>query len=88
MSRGLGDVYKRQVRLNISLQEKREAQLKQTLQQAMEDATRAKFANGQITWKKSKDSVALNMALLLQEKPDLQAKYPLLKPGSRRFLIN
>ena len=44
------------VRDSIALQEKQEAQLKQTLQQAMGNASRATFATGCITWKKAKDS--------------------------------
>jgi putative phage-type endonuclease len=76
------------VRQNLAQQEKREAQLKQTLQQAMGDASKATFANGQISWKKAKDSIGFDLERLLQDKPHLQAKYPLLKPGSRRFLIS
>ncbi len=47
------------VRKSIALQEAQEAQLKQTLQQAIGDASRATFATGSITWKKAKDSLAL-----------------------------
>lgn len=75
------------VRQNIAQQEKREAQLKQTLQQAMGEASKAKFANGQITWKKAKDSTALDVATLLKDKPYLQGRYTMIKEGSRRFLI-
>ncbi|MBD9415250.1 YqaJ viral recombinase family protein [Pseudomonas sp. PDM16] len=75
------------LRNSIAQQEKRESLLKQTLQQAMGDASKAKFGSGQITWKKAKDSVVFDQERLLQEKPYLQAKYPLTKPGSRRFLI-
>ena len=75
------------VRGSIALQEKQEAQLKQTLQQAMGDASRATFANGSITWKKAKDSVALDIPRLLKEKPHLQVRYSTTKTGSRRFLL-
>ncbi|VVP00987.1 hypothetical protein PS838_02821 [Pseudomonas fluorescens] len=75
------------VRESIALQEKQEAQLKQTLQQAMGDASRATFASGSITWKKAKDSVALDIPLLLKEKPYLQVRYSNTKTGSRRFLL-
>lgn len=75
------------VRQNIATQEKREAQLKQTLQQAMADATRAEFSHGYVTWKKAKDSTALDVATMLKEKPYLQARYSMIKEGSRRFLI-
>ena len=75
----------------ISEQQKRlralEAQLKQHIQRRMGDATRARFGSGQITWKKARDSVGFDLERLLQDKPYLQAKYPLTKPGSRRFLI-
>jgi len=75
------------VRESISLQQKQEAQFKQTLQQAMGDASRATFATGCITWKKAKDSVALDIPRLLKEKPYLQVRYSTTKAGSRRFLL-
>ncbi len=75
------------VRHNIAQQEKRESQLKQTLQQAMGEATRAQFSSGYITWKKAKDSTALDVATMLKEKPYLQVRYTVVKEGSRRFLI-
>ncbi len=75
------------VRHSIAQQEKRESQLKQTLQQAMGEATRAQFSSGYISWKKAKDSTALDVATMLKEKPYLQVRYAMVKEGSRRFLI-
>jgi len=75
------------VRQSIADKEKREAELKQMLQQAMGDASRAEFSSGYVSWRKAKDSIGLDVAQLLQDKPYLQAKYPLLKPGARRFLV-
>ena len=75
------------VRQRIAQQETREAQLKQVLQQAMGEATRAEFAEGYISWKKSKDSIALDVEQMLKDKPYLQTRYPKIKTGSRRFLI-
>ncbi|POA72512.1 YqaJ viral recombinase family protein [Pseudomonas sp. DP16D-R1] len=75
------------VRQRIAQQETREAQLKQVLQQAMGAATRAEFADGYISWKKSKDSLGLDVEQMLKDKPYLQARYPKIKTGSRRFLI-
>ena len=75
------------VRQYISEKETREAQLKQLLQQAMGEATRAEFSNGFISWRKAKNSIGLDVPQLLKEKPYLQAKYPLLKTGGRRFLV-
>ncbi len=75
------------VRQRMAQQETREAQLKQVLQQAMGAATRAEFADGYISWKKSKDSSGLDVEQMLKDKPYLQARYPKIKTGSRRFLI-
>ena len=75
------------VRQSIAEQEKLEAQLKQTLQQAMGNATRADFETGSVTWKKAKDSVILDVTRLLKDQPDLPQRYALAKTGSRRFLV-
>ena len=75
------------IRQSIAQQETREAQLKQVLQQAMGAATRAEFTEGYISWRKSKDSIALDVEQMLKDKPYLQARYPKIKTGSRRFLI-
>ena len=76
------------VRQSIAQQETREAQLKQVLQQAMGAATRVEFTEGYISWKKSKDSTMLDVEQMLKDKPYLQARYPKIKTGSRRFLIS
>ncbi len=75
------------IRQNIAQQETREGHLKQVLQQAMGAATRAEFTEGYISWKKSKDSIGLDVEQMLKDKPYLQARYPKIKTGSRRFLI-
>lgn len=75
------------VRQTIAEQEKLEAQLKQTLQQAMGSATRATFETGSVSWKKAKDSVILDVTQLLKDHPEYQQRYALTKPGSRRFLV-
>lgn len=75
------------VRASLEVQSKREAELKQQLQQAMGDASRALFANGAVSWRKAKDSVVLDVPRLLKEKPYLLVRYPTTKVGSRRFLI-
>ena len=75
------------IRQSIAEQEKVEAQLKQALQQAMGDASRAIFETGSVSWKKAKDSVTLDVTRLLQEHPEFKQQYATTKPGSRRFLI-
>lgn len=75
------------VRQTIAEQEKLEAQLKQTLQQAMGSATRATFETGTVSWEKAKDSVVFDVTQLLKDHPEYQQRYSQTKPGSRRFLV-
>ncbi len=77
----------KEARACLEIHSKREAELKQFLQQAMGDASRAVFANGSVTWRKAKDSLALDVPLLLKEKPYLLTRFSTTKPGSRRFLV-
>jgi putative phage-type endonuclease len=65
-----------------------EAQTKQRIQQRMGEATKAVFETGDVTWKRSKDGSGLDVARLLIDQPGLAQSYSLVKPGSRRFLVN
>lgn len=76
------------VRQLLTTHTRLEAQLKQRIQQRMGDATRAVFELGDVTWKRSKDGTGLDVATLLKAQPELLQRYPLVKPGSRRFLVN
>ena len=67
--------------------ERVEQDLKQTLQQTMSEATKAVFHSGFVTWKRSKDSSGLDTAALIRNHPEVLERYPLVKPGSRRFLV-
>lgn len=78
----------KQVREVIGEQEKQESALKQKIQQAMGDASRAVFASGAVTWKKAKDTLTLDTASLLRDLPHLKEQYQALRTGSRRFLIS
>ena len=75
------------VRAVLCEQEKLESQLKQKIQQRMGDATKATFESGDVSWKRSKDSVVLDVSKLLTEQPNLVQQFPLVKSGSRRFLV-
>jgi len=75
------------VRQSLTELKKHEALFKQTLQQAIGNASRAEFETGDISWKKSKDSNSLDTTRLLKEQPDLLKHYSITKTGSRRFLI-
>ena len=76
-----------QVRNELEAREQREAELKQRIQQHMAEATKAIFDQGSITWKRSKDSVGVDTASILKEHPEFATRYPLIRPGSRRFLL-
>jgi hypothetical protein len=77
-----------QVRVNLDDGKKREDFLRQQIQQRMGDSSKAVFATGSVSWKRSKDSLSLDVATLLQEQPELLSKYPLTRAGSRRFLVH
>ena len=53
----------------------------------MGDAERATFANGSVTWKKSKDSISLDSKALLKFHPEMLEQFPQSKTGTRRFQI-
>jgi len=76
------------VRASIAEQAKLEATLKQSIQQRMGNTSKAVFEGGDVSWKRSKDGTALDVAKLLIDQPDLLQRYPLVKAGSRRFLIS
>ena len=64
-----------------------EATLKQTIQAELGNASYALFGAGEVSWKRSKDSVSLDTASLLRDQPELKERYSIVKAGSRRFLI-
>ena len=76
------------VRQSLITQTQLEAQLKQRIQQRMAEATKAVFDSGEVSWKRSKDGLGLDLEKLLSDQPDLPKRYPLVKPGTRRFLVN
>lgn len=67
---------------------KREADLKQRIQQRMGDASRALFEGGDISWKRSKDGNSFDLGRLLRDRPELGVTYAKVVPGTRRFLVN
>lgn len=75
------------LRADIASREELEALLKQQIQQKMGDASTAIFETGRVSFKRSKDSQAIDLTALLIDQPDIPQRYPLIKPGSRRFLI-
>ena len=76
------------LRADIANREELESLLKQKIQEKMGDASIAIFETGKVSFKRSKDSHGIDMNRLLQDQPDLVERYPLVKPGSRRFLVS
>ncbi|WP_186070807.1 YqaJ viral recombinase family protein [Burkholderia gladioli] len=76
------------VRAEIETREQLESQLKQRLQQAMGEASRAIFETGEVSWKRSKNGSGIDVKKLLADHPDLGPQYAIAKPGSRRFLVS
>ena len=76
------------IRRSLANQVALEAAIKQRIQQRMGDATKALFDAGEVSWKRSKDGAGLHVEKLLKAHPELLQSFPLVKPGSRRFLVN
>lgn len=75
------------LRDDIKAKEAQAEQMKQTLLQAMGDASVARFETGSVSFKRSKDSASIDLDRLLADHPDMAMRYAMIKPGSRRFLI-
>lgn len=76
------------VRAEIDMRAQEEASLKQTIQQAMGDASRAKFETGEVSFKRSRDSSGVDLKRMLADHPAFESQYATTKPGSRRFLVS
>ena len=75
------------LRGDIDEKERRAECLKQSLQEAMGDASRAVFQAGEVTYRRSKDSSSIDRKRLAEDHPELIEQYTVSRPGSRRFLI-
>ncbi|MBS7457895.1 YqaJ viral recombinase family protein [Coralloluteibacterium stylophorae] len=85
----LNEVFSALAVLRVDLEEKalQAERLKQTIQQAMGDASRAVFDAGEVTYKRSKDGTSLDAKKLATDHPELVAQYSVPRPGSRRFVL-
>lgn len=72
----------------IAVKEAEAERLKQVLQQAMGDASKATFANGVVTFKRAKDGTRIDTKALAAQHPDIAVRYTVTTPGSRRFLLS
>ncbi|WCM19763.1 YqaJ viral recombinase family protein [Paraburkholderia bryophila] len=76
------------VRAEIDARQQVEAQLRQSIVQAMAEADRAEFETGSVSYRRSKDSTGVDLKRLLADHPHLATQYAITKAGSRRFLMN
>lgn len=76
------------VRADIEARQQVEAQLRQSIAQAIGEADRAEFETGSVSYKRSKDGTGVDLKRLLADHPHLAAQYAITKAGSRRFLVN
>lgn len=76
------------VRAEIEARQAIEARLKQTIQQAMGEATRAVFETGSVSFKRSRDSSTVDLKRLLADHPEFEMQYATTKSGARRFLVS
>ncbi|MFZ6772344.1 YqaJ viral recombinase family protein [Undibacterium sp. SXout7W] len=75
------------LRADIDSREELAALLAQQIQQRLGQASTASFDSGRVSWKRAKDSLRLDVEKLLLDQPELLERYPLVRPGSRRFLL-
>lgn len=61
--------------------------MKQRLQEAIGEASRALFAGGEVSYKRSKDGTAIDTRRLVEECPEIAARFTVPRPGTRRFCI-
>ncbi|MEG2433381.1 MAG: YqaJ viral recombinase family protein, partial [Acinetobacter sp.] len=76
-----------QARNQIEKHQQQFDQLKHQLQAQMQEAERAIFKAGSVTWKKAKDSISLDSKALLKLHPEMLPQFPQSKQGTRRFNI-
>ena len=75
------------IRLKISELQKLEAQCKHSIQESMQQASVALFANGKVTWKQSNSRQVLDTKALKKDYGELCDQYLVEQAGSRRFLV-
>lgn len=75
------------LRAELDARGQRAEALKQAIQQAMGDASKAHFLNGSVTYRRAKDGTSLDAKRLISERPDLAAQFTVVRPGARRFVL-
>lgn len=85
----LGNTFDALAALNeeIAAKEREAERLKQVIQQAMGDASKAAFVNGVVTFKRARDGARIDTKALATDHPQIAARYTVTTSGSRRFLL-
>jgi putative phage-type endonuclease len=76
-----------ELKAELDATEGRVEQLKQTIQAAMGDASKARFASGEVTFKRARDGSTVDLKRLAAEHPAIAAQYLVPRPGARRFVV-
>lgn len=75
------------LRQSLKAQSQQETLVKQAIQQQMGEASRALFETGEVTWRRSQDSQAVDVERLRREAPEVAQQFTATRPGSRRFNV-
>ncbi|HEU4636954.1 MAG TPA: YqaJ viral recombinase family protein [Edaphobacter sp.] len=75
------------LREELDAKEQEAERLKQVIQQAMGEASKACFSRGEVTYKGAKESASWDVKRLASDHPDLAAQYVITRPGARRFVV-
>jgi len=75
------------LREELDAKEQEAERLKQVIQQAMGEASKACFSRGEVTYKGAKESASWDVKRLASDHPDLAAQYVVTRPGARRFVV-
>ncbi len=75
------------LRSELDARGQRAEALKQAIQQAMGDASKAHFTNGTVTYRRAKDGTSLDAKRLAAERPEVAAQFTVMRPGARRFVL-
>lgn len=75
------------LREELDAKEQEAERLKQVIQQAMGEASKACFSGGEVTYKCAKESTSWDVKRLGSDHPDLAAQYLVTRPGARRFVV-
>lgn len=75
------------LRQRIDAHEIEAMRLRQRIEERMGDASKALFETGEVSWRRTSDSLVLDSKRLLADQPELIQGYAKVRAGSRRFVM-